>query len=118
MAYWDTRAFRALKNKWYRKLAEAGFKDIETNGLSINKKKVDNLSSRVHEHESVQEFYSQVSRYAQYGKFDSTDEALIWALFVDGHSFRYIGNLVHLSHMSIKRIIDKHKKRMKETVYE
>jgi hypothetical protein len=112
MAFWDTRAFKSLQKKWYQKLAQTGFRDIE------RMSHLHTETANFKDYEAVQEFYSQISRYSNYGKFDSTDEALIWALFVDGKSLRYIGNLVNLSHMSIKRILDKHKKLMKETVYE
>lgn len=113
MAFWQTRSFLKLQKKWYDKLAKEGFKDIENNQSHLHLE-----TANFKDFEAVQAFYNQISRYQQYGKFDTTDEALIWALFVDGQSLRKIGRLVKLSHTSIKRVIDKHKQLMKQVKYD
>lgn len=113
MAYWDTPSFKKLQKKWYSKLASNGFVDIERHNSHLHTE-----TANFKDYEAVQEFYSQISRYAQYGKFDTADEAIIWALFVDGKSLRKIGKVLDTSKDSVRRVIDKHKKRMKETKYE
>lgn len=101
---------RQLKEFWYQKLKEEGFKDIE----DVNSKHeflIDWHSIHFQFKFTPQEFlerqrYFQMSReFLITHKFKNKRDKIIWALHSEGHSIREIANLIDMYKSGVGDII-------------
>lgn len=90
----DQQKFRQLRDKWYAKLKEKGFEDIENTKMnSPELKKFDRVVFKkvsASEYESRTKYYSNCSEILNTYKFKSKLEEKIWALHSEGLSLREI----------------------------
>lgn len=106
MAFWKDQKFIALKNKWYQKLKDSGFKEIETTTASkdflINWESTrfykDYTPDEVQEHLAY--FRMCDDFYWHYASWKDSLERKIWYLHSQGHSRRKIA--VTLQQQKIK----------------
>jgi len=114
-------SLNALTKKWYRKLEETGFKDIEdqegrlkswtghvlhdefAEPLPENHKKE---SSKIHK-TSQQEYYRLVGQCLFDKTFPSKDYRKTWQLHAEGLSYKEIGRLMGLSKPGVQHRIRK-----------
>lgn len=108
MKFWATLKFQKLQNKWYKKLALAGFDDIEINPRNLRED-----TARVTDAEAVKQYYRQASQYLHTATFDTEREQIMWKLHCDGLSLREIGYEVCLSKNTVQRYLEKHRNLMK-----
>lgn len=90
-----TRQFQKLKKKWYGKLVEAGFNDIETEDQFLK----EYHSTRFKEKYSL-ETYKENERYWQLAgqllnnyPFIDALEKKMWRLYTEGNDFRAIARI-------------------------
>lgn len=87
-----------LRDNWYEKLADNGFIDLETRipGVHLDCPILTEYASEVSQraiqaHDALEdEYFRRVSSYLYSGTFKSELEREIWALHVQGSSFRQI----------------------------
>ena len=112
-------SFRALQQKWYKKLEQSGFKDIEDekgrlkvySGIGLSEdlplpvSRTD-YSSKLYK-ESQAEYYRLAGQYLYDKKFKSPRDKQVWALHTQGLSFTVISEKLGLTRDSVKYRIRK-----------
>jgi hypothetical protein len=111
----NTKEFKSLKSKWYKKLAKSGFEDIEGNEEYFNASDTfTRHSSRyrdsVQRFEAKQEYYRLAGHFLYDHKFSSTLEKMIWQLHSEGLSIREITKKLQ------DRNVATHKNKVHETL--
>lgn len=93
--------FIKLKELWYRKLKESGFKDIERSNGRLKAKAEDLcLLKRYYNEETFKEkqnYYFQASQFYWDYKFESKLQKEIWRLHSEGFSLRQISRRIRTS---------------------
>lgn len=93
-----TKQFKELENRWYKKLLEKGFKDIEqrdSKGKSLDRLKTGPLENvvnlySVEQFQIKEEYYRVAGQFLHEHKFKTNTEKLIWKHHSDGVSIRNI----------------------------
>lgn len=124
--YWRTNEFKALRAKWYAKLAEKGFKDIEYTNIDKLKytewekvrsrqtahqafSKKENIKHRITEIESVTEYYQAASKFLYDYKWESRLHKAIWLRHSQGIDVTSIAEELGLTYEKTRRIVEKHR---------
>lgn len=105
-------SFKALQAKWYKKLKDTGFVDIEQpNDPDEMLKSWDSYrfhrSMKGQQFASTQEFYYQAVQWLEVYKFKSARHKKIWTKYANGDTLREIAKIHKRSHAVIYGIIDK-----------
>ncbi len=81
----NTKKFRSLKTKWYKKLLKSGFNDIETSNeyLKIPSKEV-LRESRISSKQSKEDYYYLADQFLNEYNFKSDLEKTIWEYHCNG----------------------------------
>lgn len=108
MKFWATPKFQKLQARWYKKLAEFGFYDIEINPNNLRED-----TARVADADAIKQYYRQASDYLHTATFNTEREQEMWQLHCEGLSLREIGLEVCLSKSTVQRYLEKHRKLMK-----
>lgn len=99
-----------LKAKWYKKLADSGFEDIERPDGSL-KTEVDYRSMDGTRGDGLedgrQEYYEIAQDYLNRGKFATLLDYTVWKLHAEGVSYRDIGNELKLTFYKVRSIVKK-----------
>lgn len=120
---WNTPSFKALQNKWYQKLKEEGFKEIEDTDSPKEFLKSWHSHYFFHRYsaDEIQEgqdyFRMCDDFYWRYASFKNKTEKEIWRLHSEGYSRRKIAILLlqqkkQISDSSVQIILSKLKKIM------
>lgn len=88
----NSKEFLALKTKWYKKLDQSGFDDIEQDDDHLKRWHSRFFSSKYPTavFEAKQEYYRLAVHFYGTYKFDSDEEKTIWTLHANGKSIREI----------------------------
>jgi hypothetical protein len=105
--YWETPEFKKLNSKWYDKLAESGFKDVETEDHSVRTD-----TAHFEDMDAVRTYYNKVSEYLHTGDFASPLEKAAWFVYSEGYSIREIARTLNRGRTSIERVIKAHIRQM------
>src|SRR5689334_10695761 len=97
--WYESPKFLKLRDKWYDKLEESGFDDVETRWKGIHLDFPPMYSSgyqltqaaRRAQEAGADEYFRRIASYLHEGTFTNKAERLIWALHVEGWSFSQIG---------------------------
>ncbi len=100
--------FKKLQKKWYKKLQETGFVDIEQNEYELK----NSTTGIPFTAEETVKYYTLASAYLQSTDFESLTEKLIWFLHSEGETGRTIGAALSRSASYVSKIINKHEERM------
>lgn len=101
--------FKQLQKRWYGKLKEKGFEDIEKNEYEF--KSVPNSTykftqkARMHSNSpdyGKQEYYLMASHFLNEHKFASKLESAVWAYHSEGLSYRNISRILSAAKVSKK----------------
>lgn len=84
------KKFKALQNKWYSKLKDSGFNDIERDGDQLKTDPMQNVTTFYNQDcfEAKQTYYRMVGEFLHNYKFEDIKERLIWELHSEGVSIR------------------------------
>lgn len=94
--------FKSLQAKWYKKLADEGFKDIEKEAQSLSGRF---KSKQV---EQIQDYYDKASSFLNDYDFRNLKHKRIWDLHTQGLSTRKIAAIAKFSKSDVHRIIKKY----------
>jgi hypothetical protein len=94
----NTKEFKDLKSKWYKRLKDAGFDDIERqdlegeNGSILKTAAMENIkrSYTVDQFKIKEEYYRLAGQFLNSNKFRSEIDRQIWAMHCEGISIRNI----------------------------
>lgn len=101
--YWDTKDFKKLQAKWYAKLKDLHFSDIEyysknaDSGFSTLNSQVlpYNIKHLSHlEFKNTLEYFNHAAHFANLHKFPSRLHKFVWELYVEGISYRKMQPLI------------------------
>lgn len=130
----QTKDLKKLTKKWYDKLAETGFVDIETSEGDLKNyefRRFDPIpssteksisrsalsSSRLIRISAIASYYRMASEFNNKHKFANKCEQLIWGYHTEGHSYRKISRLLTKSRFKVsKSVIHRLIKRLKEVM--
>lgn len=103
--------FKKLKRKWYQKLADVGFEDIEKSDGSLMAE-VDprTISSALKDRENREIYYTIAVTFLGAHIFPTVQEHRIWSLFCDGCSAAIIAEKLGISLYKADSILTKYKK--------
>jgi len=93
----DPDEFNALKKKWYQKLRDEGFKDIETEKHGLLKTFDSTVFSSRYDpttFESKETYYRLCGIFLHHHKFETRLDKAIWELHTNGKSFRESANIL------------------------
>lgn len=85
--------FKALQDKWYKKLSDSGFHDIEYSDGSLESGVPSTISKRLDDPnyvEAVQAYYRMASTFLNEHQFKNDTEKLMWSYFSEGMTLREI----------------------------
>lgn len=100
----DKEEFTSLKQKWYAKLRQEGFQDIETPSGSLKSKDIRTQNYR--DKDILIEFYSQLNQYlTDHGHELKTSHYEILRLHCDGIQNIQIASILSCSKSMVKTII-------------
>lgn len=102
----ETKKFKALEKKWYSKLKNDGFSDIERNDK--RNLKTDPLENIFHFYDEAaferkEEYYRLAGQFLHEHKFKSAADRLVWDLHSQGMSIRNIIKRLKLEGFSAYR---------------
>lgn len=110
----NQQSLQKLKDKWYKKLKNVGFKDIEdyqgrlkswsTSGQTRYSDR--NHNSRIYR-EARAEYYRRASQALYDNEFSSKMDKTIWALHADGKTHREISEEIGLARNTVREHIYK-----------
>lgn len=114
---YKTKQFKALQNKWYRKLKKEGFEDVEdTNSPNEFLKKWHTYDFKTKYQkgnaESITDYYRLASQFLHDYSFETGTEKKVWELHAGGHSIRKIEKLLRIDRNRVHKIIRTIKKAM------
>lgn len=115
MQQFKTKQFLELQKKWYAKLKDSGFKDIEQGDKLLRHdgdwfhKHIVTLKYR-----STQEFYTQCEQYLSKFKSKGKQHKRIWQLFSEGKTLDEIAERVEYKRSQIHNIITQYIKVMED----
>ena len=121
-----TKEFAKLQKKWYSKLAEEGFSDIERQdkvGKASERLKTDVLENVMHDYTVEQfnikkEYYVLAGQFLYDHKFKTQTEKKIWKMHSEGIGIRDIAKILkeegkvaykRLVHETIKELVEEMK---------
>ncbi len=104
----NTKEFKELQAKWYRKLQLSGFKDIERNENSLYQP-TKGLPMTI---EETTQYYKLARTYLEVAEFESDLELAVWFLHSQGLTGAEMTKVLSTSTSTISRILTKHDKRM------
>lgn len=120
------QALNKLTKKWYKKLADSGFKDIEDSegrlktwsGTSLKEEMLNTITSKTSYSsklfkESQAEYYRLAAHYYHSKSFKSSFHKKIWKLHSKGATSLAISTLLNISNSVVKY----HVKKMREKFY-
>ena len=94
----NSSEFKALKNEWYQKLKDEGFKDAENDfGLKVYHAAAFSRETNAIKNETKETYFTLAQHFLQSHKFESSLHELIWAYRCEGLSFRNIAKKVNAS---------------------
>lgn len=108
MAY-SKKLLKNLTYKWYKKLKDSGFTDIE-NADGTLKNEVDPRTIASAMVDNRGEYYRQATEYHLSHGFDTLTEERVWGLHCEGKSFRQIAEFLNLTFYNVRTIINFHQK--------
>ena len=105
-----TREFKALKEKFYKKLTKEGFRDIENDrGELIDHQTAYDFSQRIAFKKDliieIEGYYSWAGEMFWYGKFRCRLDKSIWLMHSQGQSSSVIGSAVKRDASRVSRKI-------------
>lgn len=90
----QTKKFKALKDKWYKKLEKSGFKDIEHNEETLTAYSTRFLNHPEYVWQLKSAYYSMCESFLQNHAFKSNYERIIWEYHTNGLGTRPISKLL------------------------
>jgi len=96
--------FKALQAKWYERLKQAGFEDVE-----ITTTRLDYRNAIYRDRMAVSDYYSAAADFLHQGEFDTARERDIWALHTDGLSHREIVRALHCTRWAVEAVLAKYR---------
>jgi len=108
------KEFAKLQKKWYKKLKEIGFDDLETfdgkgNPHDLLKARIEQLSeNKLAQFDKIQNFYSECRGYYHKAIFLTEEEKDIWAMYSEGYSMRQISDELGVNRHKVSKIVNIH----------
>lgn len=104
------QSFKALQAKWYKRLADSGFQDIEqANSPDEMLKRWDShyfrRSIKGQQFESTQEYYYRATQWLEEYAFKNKTHKNIWTLHTEGVSLRGIARKLKQNYNSVYAIV-------------
>lgn len=117
MGAFSSPAFKKLQAKYYARLKDVGFRDIENkHGDLIDHQSVIDFGQRIGFRseliDNIRDYFTWASSMVWHGRFENKRDRRIWALHAEGKSYREIADIVPLSQQWIGRSI----KRIRESL--
>lgn len=112
-----TKEFRELQSKWYKKLRQQGFEDLERKAGRLKTGALQNISHlyNTEQFNIKEEYYRLAGQFLHEHKFKSGIEKKIWELHSEGMSIRNIvKKLKHRGVTAYKDLVEGVIKRMRE----
>jgi hypothetical protein len=110
----DKKNLKQLTRKWYKKLKDSGFDDIEEPSKSgyptlkfWGSDALRQRNSGQLRMESVQRYYELAGQFFWDANFDTSAEKRIWKMHADGVSGYEIASKLKMSKSVVYRVIDK-----------
>lgn len=109
----ESKEFKALRDAWYAKLEQSGFKDLERPGGSLRDDHFIAKRRRwaLEKIQALQDYYDRASEYLWEGKFRNKQEREVWRLHADGKTFTAIAEATGLHRSSVVRRVRFHQQR-------
>ena len=109
--YYESKKFKQLQDKWYKKAEKSGFEEQEDVNSSRELMKEWHSSHFmkdivVDKYEDQQRFFELARQLLHIYPFRTNKDRRIWELFSDGIMIRGISREVHLSEYRIKKFTD------------
>lgn len=104
------QSFKALQQKWYRKLKRSGFVDIEAPQYQHMKAKESTwhiLNWDPEDAASIQRYYELARQMLHEHPFSSNKEKLVWKCHSEGMSYNAIAGRTELSIDFVRGIIER-----------
>lgn len=110
--------YKALRDKWYAKLAKTGFEDIEDVNSPRQMLKAWHSSDIPRKARSggfiaIQDYYSRATEFLNNYIFESKFELKVWTLHADGQSLREIAKQCKCGKDKVRTIVLKLQKESK-----
>lgn len=116
-----TKEFKALNDKWQKKLKKSGFEDIEDEKGNIDRGSWDFRTKKVlYSYQTKVEYYYKATQFLNDYNFETPLDRAVWTYHVEGIGRREIAKLLQklkmstLEHASIGFIIVRLNKEMVE----
>lgn len=104
----DKNPFKRLQAKWYRRLAEAGFEDIECRSGYL--KQPNRRTIAFTHREKHEEFFSSLGHYLATKKTIPSPHRRILELYAQGIVMVEISKQVGLSYTTVKRAVQRYRR--------
>jgi hypothetical protein len=102
----NSKEFKALQNKWYRKLNKAGFEDIESrNGMLKDYHSKRFAGQDASTFTEKERYYQLASQLVHTYPFPDTTSKTMWRLHAKGESIEYISNALNLKTEVVSKFI-------------
>ncbi len=97
---------KTLRKKWYKKLADKGFKDIEDSEGNL-KSYASSIQSEVspEQYVSKSRYYELAAQLLHTGYIRDSRSRFIWSLHIDGHRVPYIADKAGVSSSTTYSVI-------------
>lgn len=122
MSQFRTKQFKDLKDSWYKKLEDSGFKDIETDESMLKWSATSQFAQSVKNNgvegqEAAGEYYRVAGFFLHDNKFENKLYKSIWRLHSEGISIREIPSVlakegVNTTVARVRRILEKLRKKL------
>lgn len=118
MKYYETKKFKQQQAKWYKKLKDKGFKEIEQtpDNESGFLRQWDGSYFKTHYTaetlKAKQDFYRIATHYIESGHFDYGYEKIAWSRYVEGASYEAIAKEINVGIVKVWKILRKLRKQI------
>jgi hypothetical protein len=104
--------YKKLQAKWYKKLADEGFQDIESpNSPKEMLKQWDSFYFQARyapqDFEDKQKYYEMAREFLHVHKFESRMEKQVWEMYSEGVPYQEIGDHIGHSKFLVHKIVNK-----------
>lgn len=100
MSKFQTKEFKQLQEKWYKKLKSSGYEDIEQDENNLKEWDSYAFKSRYNKHlfSSKEAYYQLAGQFLHTYEFMCARDKLIWELHSEGHSITQISEKLRKKH--------------------
>lgn len=104
---YNTKEFKELQAKWYKKLRESGFNDIEKNEFVL----LEPTKGLAMTAEETATYFRLAKKYLESGEFESLFGKTVWFLHTEGCTGREIATILNRSTATVSRTIAAYEKK-------